>query len=380
MSRTDRRGFLIGSAAWAAATVGLTAAETAPAQAGAGSAREAKPDALRMPGPFRGQVVEVAHPGSVVDGRVNREAVREMVRRGMLELTGEQDAASAWRRFFAKGDVVGIKVNPVGNPHVISNHALVLEIIDGLRQAGLPAEDILVFDRYRDQFIGAGYRDILPPGVRWDAAAKSFDGVQLGIEGYDPDVFLELPLVGRGIHDPNDPRARRSHVALIVTKKVNKIINLPVLKDHGTGGVTLALKNMSHGMVNNVSRSHAAAALNACGQFIPAVVSLPAIRSRVALHILDGLKAVFEGGPSANPRYVWEQKTLSFSTDPVAMDRLGWEVIDAKRKEMGLPPVGESKWHGGSFRQPEHILFAGALGLGEADREKIDHRHITLGG
>src|SRR6266851_1887430 len=287
MSRSDRRGFLIDSAAWAAATAGLTAAETAPAQAGAGSAREAKPDALLMPGPFRGQVVEVAHPGAVVDGRVNREAVRDMVRRGMLELTGEKDAASAWRRFFAKGDVVGIKVNPVGNPHAISNPAVVLEIIDGLRQAGLPAEDILVFDRYRDQFIAAGYRDILPPGVRWDAAAQAYDGVQLGIEGYDPDVFLDLPLVGRGIHDPNDPRARRSHVALIVTKKVNKIINLPVLKDHGTGGVTLALKNMSHGMVNNVCRSHsegsrrhAAPRLNACGQFIPAVVSLPAIRSK----------------------------------------------------------------------------------------------------
>jgi uncharacterized protein DUF362 len=379
MSRSDRRRFLIGSAAWAATTVGLSAEGAVPVGAGAVAAPEAKPDALLMPGPFRGMVVEVAHPGSVVEGRVNREAVRDMVRRGMLDLTGEKDTASAWRRFFAKGDVVGIKVNPVGNPHAISNHAVVLEIIDLLRRAGLPAEDILVFDRYRDQFIGAGYRDILPPGVRWDAAAKSFDGVQLGIEGYDPDVFLELPLVGQGIHDPNDPRARRSHVALIVTKKVNKIINVPVLKDHGTGGVTLSLKNMSHGMVNNVSRSHAAAALNACGQFIPAVVSLPAIRSKVVLNVLDGLKAVYEGGPSADPRHVWEQKTLCFATDPVAMDRIGWEVIDAKRKEMGLPPVGESKWQGVSFRQPEHILFAGALGLGESDREKIEHRRIMLG-
>ena len=86
-----------------------------------------------------------------------------------------------------------------------------------------------------------------------------------------------------------------------------------------------------------------------------------------------------EGGPSANPRYVWEQKTLSFSTDPVAMDRLGWEVIDAKRKEMGLPPVSESRWQGTCFRQPEHILFAGALGLGEADPEQIEHRRIALG-
>ena len=97
------------------------------------------------------------------------------------------------------------------------------------------------------------------------------------------------------------------------------------------------------------------------------------------LHILDGLRAVYEDGPSADPRYVWEQKTLSFATDPVAMDRLGWEVIDVKRKEKGLPPVGESKWRGASFRQPEHILFAGALGLGEADRAKIEHLRVALG-
>ena len=378
MSRSDRRQFLIGSAAWAATTVGLTSGRIDPA--GAATAGGAKPDSLLMPGPFRGKVVEIAHPGSVVDGRVNRDAVRAMVSRGMLDLTGEKESASAWRRFFAKGDVVGIKVNPVGNPNAISNHATVLEIIDGVRQAGVPAEDILVFDRYRDEFLAAGYREILPPGVRWDAAARSYDGVQLGIDGYDPDVFLDLPLVGKGIHDPNDPRARRSHVALIVTKKVTKIINVPVLKDHGTGGVTLALKNMSHGMVNNVCRSHAVGALNACGQFIPAVVAHPAIRSKVVLHILDGLKAVYEGGPSAEPRYVWEQKTLCFATDPVAMDRLGWEVVDAKRKAMGLPPVGESKWRGNqSWRQPEHILFAGALGLGEADREKIEHLQVALG-
>jgi hypothetical protein len=381
----DRRQFLIGSAAWVAA-VGLTASaeEKQPAPATRGPSGKAQgPDskaASPMPGPFRGKVAEVSHPGSVVDGKVNREAVQEMMRRGMLGLTGEKEPVAAWRRFFAKGDVVGIKVNPVGQPHAISNHAVVLEIIENLRQAGLPPEDILVFDRYRDQFIGAGYRDILPEGVRWDAAAPAFDGVQLDIAGYDPEVFLDLPLVGKGIHDPNDPRARRSHVALIVTQKVTKIINVPVLKDHGTGGVTLALKNMSHGMVNNVARSHAAAEVNACGQFIPAVVSLPAIRGKVVLHILDGLKAVYEGGPSADRRHVWERKTLSFATDPVAMDRLGWEVVDAKRKEMGLPPVGESKWQGVSFRQPEHIFFASALGLGESDRDKIEHVRVSLEG
>ena len=390
MERTDRRGFLAGAAGLAAAAVGLGArAEAAgnkrPAAGAAAAAGSKRPAAdlvqldRVMPGPFRGRVVEVAHPGSIVDGRINREAVREMMERGMLALTGEKDLASAWRRFFAKGDVVGVKVNPVGQPLAISQPAVVLEVIEGLKKAGVPPQDILVFDRYRDQFIDAGYRDILPPGVRWDAAASRFDEVQLGIEGYDPNVYVELPLIGKGIHDPNDPRARRSHVARIVTQRVTKIINLPVLKDHGTGGVTLALKNMSHGLVNNVSRSHADRMMNACGQFIPAVVAAPAIRGKVVLHIMDALRAVYEGGPSADPRFVWEQKSLFFATDPVAMDRVGWAIMDVKRKEKGLPIVGESTWRGGAFRQPEHILFAGALGLGESSLVRIERTRIPLG-
>jgi hypothetical protein len=54
-------------------------------------------------------------------------------------------------------------------------------------------------------------------------------------------------------------------------------------------------------------------------------------------------------------------------------------VIYAKQQQMGLPPVGESKWQGTYSRQPEHILFAGALGLGESDREQIEHRRLALG-
>jgi hypothetical protein len=380
LERSDRRRFLVGAAGLAAAAAGYAGGGTAAAAARADDpAKEAARLAGVMPGPFRGRVAQVDHPGAVVDGAINREAVREMMDRGMRALTGEKDLASAWRRLFGKGDVVGVKVNPVGQPLAISQPAVVLEIIEGLKSAGVPAKDVIVFDRYRDQFLEAGYRDILPPDVRWDAAAARFDGVQLGIEGYDPDVFIDLPLIGKGIHQPDDPRARRSHVVRIVTQKVTKIINVPVLKDHGTGGVTLALKNMSHGLVNNVARSHADEEMNACGQFIPAVVAFPPIRGKVVLHILDGLRAVYERGPGASPRYVWEQKSLFFATDPVAVDRVGWEIVDAKRKEKGLPPVGKSTWQGNAWRQPEHIHFAAALGLGESDLGRIERTKIALG-
>jgi hypothetical protein len=376
MDSLGRREFLTGSAALGAALASgvLGAAEFSRAAV----AQDA--GASPMPGPFRGKVAQVAHPGSIVDGAINREAVKEMMRRGMAGLTGEKDWASAWRRFFTKGDVVGVKVNPVGSPLAHSHHEVILEIIDGLRQAGLPSQDIVVFDRYRRQFQRAGYPGILPEGVRWDGAAEDYDNVQLDIEGYDPDFYLELPLISARFHKPDDPRARRSHVMLVVSRKVNKIINVPVLKDHGTGGVTIALKNMSHGFVNNVARSHDMTVGNACGQFIPAVVSMPAIRSKVVLHIMDGLRGVFQGGPSAQPRYTWEEKILSFATDPVAMDRIGWEIIDAKRKEMGLPALADTRvGDSTTYRQPEHILFAAALGLGESRLDRIVRERIALG-
>jgi uncharacterized protein (DUF362 family) len=86
-----------------------------------------------------------------------------------------------------------------------------------------------------------------------------------------------------------------------VARQINKFINLPVLKHHQSAGVTIALKNMSHGMVNNVNRSHLTRTANACGIFIPSVVSLPVIREKSVLHICDAVKASYHGGPGARP-------------------------------------------------------------------------------
>jgi uncharacterized protein (DUF362 family) len=167
---------------------------------------------------------------------------------------------------------------------------------------------------------------------------------------------------------------------------VDKIVNVPVLKDHGSAGVTLALKNLSHGLVNNVSRSHSTHATNACNTFIPAIVAQPHIRQKVVLHVLDGLKAVYQGGPSAKKEFVWAYKSLFFATDPVAVDQIGWEIIDAKRKQSGLPPVAQAGRSGNppnpkegfDIRQPQHIPLAAALGLGVGDRAKIEYRKVAL--
>jgi hypothetical protein len=53
--------------------------------------------------------------------------------------------------------VVGIKLNPVGQPYVISAPEVFLEIVEGLKMAGVPMKNIVAYDRYHDQFLQAGF-------------------------------------------------------------------------------------------------------------------------------------------------------------------------------------------------------------------------------
>jgi uncharacterized protein (DUF362 family) len=359
------------------AFAGVTAAQLA---AGAQTGGRESRSRLAMPGPYRGRVVAVSHPGSIVDGKFGAEPIAQMIERGMKELTGAPDARAAWRVFAEPGDVVGIKVNPVGQPHVISSPEALRTIVSGLQSAGLKLQDIVIYDRYRDQLMKAGFVKWAPEGVRHSAAVATFDQIQLASEGYDPDHYMDMALTLPG-HDVSSLTARRSYAANFITKEVNKLINLCVLKDHQSAGVTLALKNLSHGLVNNVSRSHSSKTLNACGAFIPAVVAMPVIRNKTVLHILDGVKALYHGGPGARPQFVWEHKTMYFATDPVALDRVGWKEIDAKRVAVGKKPLLEDlpdQYSTFVRRQPEHVEIAGAFGLGEWDEKKIDVRRVSL--
>src|SRR5262249_29258086 len=140
-----------------------------------------------MPGRYPGRVIEVRHPGAVSPAhRVDAGAVGRMVDRGMAALTGvddPRDVAAAWGPFFQKGDVVGIKVNPVGraprpgegrNPNAvgaISSPELLVKVVECLKEVGIPAKDIIVFERYADEFERAGYLDLMRSrpldGVRW---------------------------------------------------------------------------------------------------------------------------------------------------------------------------------------------------------------------
>ena len=117
---------------------GLAAAVSAKSLAMAAKS-ESKTDAskLRMPGLYPGRVISIENPAVLASGQYQAGPVQQMMRRGMTELTGTDSWADAWRLFFERGDVVGIKLNPVGQPLVKSDATVVREIIAGLNAAGV---------------------------------------------------------------------------------------------------------------------------------------------------------------------------------------------------------------------------------------------------
>jgi uncharacterized protein (DUF362 family) len=464
-----RRGFLLGAATGLAA--GVPAAwwgarllhREEPVSRFTGSPGPEKTSGEPMPGRYPGRVIEVHHPHAVsADHAINGSVVEKMIDRGMAELTGAdpRDIAGAWGKFFERGDVVGIKVNPVGRKRAegsigsISNPEVVLKIVRCLKEVGIRPQDIIIFERYANEFIEAGYAKMMNErdmdGVRWLASSSQYSDTQVDlagfdegrdnvspelarhVTGYDPDVFTTMGFAG-GWHNEKDDRRFRTHLSVIVSRLINKMITIPVLKDHRSGGVTLALKNLSHGMNNNVARSHLnltehgfsedstfVNGPNQCNTFIPTAVSQHVLRQRATLHILDGLIAVYEGGPGSwNKTWgTWRYNSLLFATDPVAMDHVGWDIIDAKRVRMGLLPVEQTGlvqrtptatirtgltalasygtldaaslnmiarnvidgWSSENFnlRQPEHVVLAGAVGLGKFKHEDIWHRRVDL--
>ena len=109
----------------------------------------------------------------------------------------------------------------------------------------------------------------------------------------------------------------------------------------------MALKNM-FGAIHNPNKYHS----NAGDPYVADVNALAPIRQKVRLTICDALIAQYEGGPSYMPQWSWPFNGVLVASDPVALDTIGWQIIEAKRKEKGLPSLQAAK------RAPSYIATA----------------------
>jgi uncharacterized protein (DUF362 family) len=289
-----------------------------------------------------------------------------MVDEGMRTLTGEADLAKAWARFVRPEDIVGIKLNSgAGIRQIASRVSVVRAVIDGVLAAGVPDENIVVWDQIEDmlvkRYVKRNKLDEAYPRIRFKGCTPAMkkENYEEGkpLDGFETEV--------------NEFPWGKVKVAELVAKELTAIVNIPTLKDHACSGVTLALKNISHAVVDLPWMCHD----DSCDPYIADIVNIPAVRDKLRLHILDGLMGLAEGGPSLRSLdHVYSEEKLLLSADPVALDTVGKEYIIAARKTMGYPPLEEAvnlitKQPG---RPPKHIDTAAKRGLGTNDLKRIE--------
>lgn len=307
----------------------------------------------------KSKVVEVQSQSVWSKNKISKSEVSTMLNEGLMELTDRGTAPEAWKDFFSEGDIVGIKVNPIAGPMFSTNRVVVDEIVAGLLSAGVKENDIVIWDRFEEHLLNAGYTfNNSKTGIRCYATDKRGPG-------YDEEVFYETDEDSAYRREDGDPK---SYFSKIVTNQITKIINVPLLKQHPITGVSISLKNISFGSVNNTLRFHPNP-VN-CDPAIGEICANPVIKDKLVLNIVDGLKASFDKGPVYDAGSTWKFNSVLLSKDPVAIDRIGLEIVDQKRQDAGFDSI--------SSLAKKHIRTAWRLDLGKNKLSEIDHEKISL--
>ncbi|HUT18751.1 MAG TPA: DUF362 domain-containing protein [Anaerolineae bacterium] len=275
----------------------------------------------------------VQHEGAWAGDEIQRPVVLQMLDAALVELTGIGDALAAWRALFDPGEMVGIKVNTISR--YTTSPAVAYAVAQRLQDAGLPAEQIVIFDRTDWELRDRGFAlDPDGPGVRC-RGAKAWES--------PADVSGST----QRIHD--------------VMLSCDALINIPALKQHGDSGFTSAMKN-HYGTVSNPGQLHG----NNCDPYIPAVNALPVIRDKTRLIVGDFIRIC----PYDWNRMSVENK-IAMSFDPVAHDIVARQVLVNRRAADGQSAgYIEGKSH--------YIEAAVGQGLG-ADAAHLALREKRLG-
>jgi hypothetical protein len=144
------------------------------------------------------------------------------------------------------------------------------------------------------------------------------------------------------------PDEEKSCFSLIVSRQITKLVNIAVLKHNEDSGVTWATKNIALGVTTNKVRFH----IDYCAKAIPAILGSPWLRDKMALHVGEAAKI---STVSVAGTHVAYDNRIFFSRDPVALDRLGLDILEEKRRAQGLDSIRAIA---------THVASCAAKGLG----------------
>lgn len=284
--------------------------------------------------------VVVARKSAVFDaatGKVSRTALKELLRRAVSQALRMDDPVRACRKLFRPTDVVGIKVNTLAGRGLSSHPELVALLCDLLTTAGVAPNRIVIWDRSDRELEAAGFTlNRSGSGVRCIGTNDDYDWT------------------------PREWGPGASCFSRLLVSELTALINVGMLKDHDLAGVSAGLKNL-YGVIHNPNKYHD----NGCHPYVAHLAAHPLVKRKLRLTIIDGLIAQCHGGPARSSRWVWPWGGLLVSTDPVAVDAIAHQIIDARRRELALKTLAEEG------REPMWIAEAAKLGLGEARLDRI---------
>lgn len=285
-----------------------------------------------------GRVVQASHAGVWSGDALVPEALREMLDAGVANLTGLNDAAAAWGALFAPDERIAIKVNCIRGSGFWTHVPLVTAVAERLQEVGVPAKQIVIFDRSTSEMRSAGYQ-------------INEDGPGVRCRGTDSDYTSGWTLL--------DGDIRLSDVLL----DCDALINIPILKLHTMSDVSFAMKN-HYGTFNRPSAYHRQL-VTAIGE----LNALPPIRDRTRLIVGDALTIVNGSWQAA-----WPGDSILVSFDPVAHDTVGLLLL-----QEAMNAADENLYIAFGRTALTWLQNSADLGLGTNDPAKIRLTRVGLG-
>ncbi|MFH1085800.1 MAG: DUF362 domain-containing protein [Chloroflexota bacterium] len=316
----------------AAPTTAPAAATSAPTAAPAAMAAPTRAEVTRGFPLGRSRVAQVHRAGAMSADltTVSSEAVVAMLDAAMRQLTGLDDPAQAWRTLFDPDERVAIKVNTIAGSRYWTHPELVLAVTQRLQGAGVAAEQIVIFDRSTRELVRVFAENRNGPGVR----CYGTDGrYQAGWTLMDRPVALSQILLD-----------------------CDALINIPVLKVHGTSGISFAMKN-HYGTFDIPGSFHE----GRIGQAMAELNALEPIRARTRLIIGDALTACLRNW---NAAVAGDRLLASF--DPVAIDAVALQLFGQLAQANGSNPAAAKG------RASEWLAHGQKLGVGAHELDKIE--------
>jgi len=275
------------------------------------------------------------------EGELNQKALETMFERGVSLLAGSEGQGALLRTLFRREDTIGIKVNTIGGRALSTRPETAAALARVLTGAGLSADRFVIWDRTNRELREAGFSLRMNRGGGPRVYGTDSQGM-----GYASQLISH-----RGIG---------SLFSRIQTRAVTASVSLAILKDHGLAGVTAGMKNY-FGAIHNPNKYHD----DHCDPYVAELFETPPVRGKHRLTVIDALRVQYHRGPAFHAAWAEPQGTLIFSTDPVAADFTGWQLIERLRARSGLPSLAEEE------REPSYVHTASRLGLGKSRSEDI---------